>query len=118
MKLAHYDGGCQCGAISYEVDVDLENTITCNCSRCQRMGFVLAFTSTDNFTLKSGEEGLTEYLFNNKAIRHLFCKTCGVESFAYGKMPDGTQTVAINVNCLSGVEPRELNSQHVNGRDM
>ncbi|WP_102798838.1 GFA family protein [Bowmanella denitrificans] len=118
MKLAHYEGSCQCGAVSYEVDVDLGNTITCNCSRCQRMGFVLAFTSKDQFTLKSGEQQLSEYLFNNKAIRHLFCKTCGVESFAYGNMPDGSQTVAINVNCLAGVEPRALNSQHVNGRDM
>lgn len=116
MKLTHYDGGCQCGAVNYEVDVDLDNTITCNCSRCQRMGFVLAFTPMDNFQLKSGEEKLTEYLFNNKSIQHLFCNTCGVESFAYGKMPDGSQTVAINVNCLSGVDPRTLDSQHVDGK--
>jgi hypothetical protein len=31
-------------------------------------------------------------------------------------MPDGSPTVAINVNCLSGVDPRELNSQHVDGK--
>ncbi len=116
MKPAHYEGGCQCGAVSYEVDVDLDNTITCNCSRCQRMGFVLAFAPLESFQLKSGEDGLTEYLFNNKVIRHLFCSTCGVESFAYGKMPDGTPTVAINVNCLSGVNPRALNSRHVDGK--
>lgn len=116
MTLAHYEGGCQCGAVRFEVDADLANTITCNCSRCQRMGFVLAFSSQKNFQLKSGEKDLTEYRFNKKAIRHLFCGTCGVESFAYGKMPDGSPTVAINVNCLSGVDPRELNSQHVDGK--
>jgi hypothetical protein len=117
VTLTHHEGSCQCGAVSYEVDVDLENTITCNCSRCQRMGFVLAFSPLENFQLKSGEEDLTEYLFNRKAIRHLFCSTCGVESFAYGKMPDGSPIVAINVNCLSGVDPRELNSQHVDGKN-
>lgn len=116
MRLTHYSGGCQCGAISYEVDVDLESTITCNCSRCQRMGFVLAFAPVEQFQLKSGEDKLTEYLFNNKMIRHLFCNICGVESFAYGNMPDGSQTVAINVNCLSGVDPRSLDSQHVDGK--
>ncbi len=116
MESTHYEGSCQCGAVSYEVDIDLENTITCNCSRCQRMGFVLAFTSGDNFHLKSGENELSEYLFNNKAIRHLFCKICGVESFAYGKMPDGSPTVAINVNCLLGVNPRALDSKHVDGK--
>lgn len=116
MTVSHYEGSCQCGAVLYEVDVDLENTITCNCSRCQRMGFVLAFAPRDSFQLKSGERTLTEYRFNKQAIQHLFCKTCGVESFAYGKMPDGSPVVAINVNCLAGVEPRELNSTHVDGR--
>lgn len=116
MSISHYEGGCQCGAVQYEVDVDLDQTITCNCSRCQRMGFVLAFTPRASFMLKSGEGSLTEYLFNKKSIRHLFCQTCGVESFAYGQMPDGSQTVAVNVNCLAGVEPRKLPSQHVDGR--
>ena len=116
MTLAHYEGGCQCGAVSYEVDLDIASTITCNCSRCQRMGFVLAFTPSENFTLNTGEDALTEYLFNKKTIRHLFCSTCGVESFAYGKMPDSSPIVAINVNCLSGVNPRELESQPVDGR--
>lgn len=116
MSTSHYEGSCQCGAVSYEVDVDLDSTITCNCSRCQRMGFVLAFAPLSNFQLRSGADNLSEYLFNTKAIQHLFCKTCGVESFAYGKGPDGTSTVAVNANCLSGVEPRELKSQHVDGR--
>ena len=116
MAEAHYTGGCQCGAVAYDVDIDLDNTITCNCSRCRKMGFVLAFTARDAFRLKSGESALTEYLFNKQAIRHLFCKVCGVESFAYGAMPDGSPVAAINVNCLDGVDPRSLNSQHVDGR--
>lgn len=116
MAISAYEGGCQCGAVAYAVEVDLENTITCNCSRCQRMGFVLAFASEEDFRLHSGEQNLTEYLFNQKSIRHLFCSTCGVESFAYGTMPDGSPTVAVNVNCLSGVDPRALDSEHVDGR--
>ncbi len=118
MSLSQYKGGCQCGAVSYEVDLSLDNTLTCNCSRCQKMGFVLAFTPQDNFRLISGGGQLTEYLFNKKSIRHLFCSTCGVESFAYGKMPDGSPLVAINVNCLDGVDPRALESQHVDGRSL
>ena len=116
MPIKHYVGGCQCGAVTYAVDVDLDNTMTCNCSRCQRLGFVLAFTPRDKFELESGGENLTEYLFNKKQIRHLFCRTCGVESFAYGQMPDGSPVAAVNVNCLEGVNPRALNSRHVDGR--
>lgn len=116
MAVSHYEGSCQCGAVTYEVDVDLEKTLVCNCSRCQRMGFVLSFAPLESFQLKSGENNLTEYLFNRKVVRHLFCKTCGVEGFAYGARPDGSQVVAINANCLAGVAPRALNSQAVDGR--
>jgi hypothetical protein len=116
MSMQHYNGGCQCGAVAYAVEADLDNTVTCNCSRCQKLGSVLAFTPREKFTLLSGEEGLTEYLFNRRSIRHLFCKTCGIESFAYGQMPDGSPIAAINVNCLEGVEPRSLQSKHVDGR--
>jgi hypothetical protein len=116
MPVQHYHGGCQCGAVQYEVDVDLDNTVTCNCSRCQKLGSVLAFTPRDKFTLQSGEEKLTEYLFNKQAIRHLFCSICGIESFAYGAMPDGTPMAAINANCLDGIAPRELKSHHYDGK--
>jgi len=114
----HYDGGCQCGAVSYEVDVDIEGAITCNCSRCQAMGFVLAFAPVDSFTLISGEDNLTEFRFNKNEIQHLFCRTCGVESFAYGKIGDGSPIAAINVNCLKSVNPRELSCQHVDGASL
>ena len=114
----HYQGGCQCGSVTYEVDVDIEQCITCNCSRCKPLGAVLAFTTKDKFVLKSGAENLTEYRFNKKAIAHLFCKTCGVQSFAYGISPDGAEAAAINVNALKGVDPRTLKPHHVDGKAM
>ncbi len=113
----HYKGSCQCGAVTYEVDIGLGSPITCNCSRCERMGFVLAFATRDSFDLKSGEENLTEYRFNKGEIQHLFCSTCSVESFSYGNMPDGA-VAAINVNCLEGVNPRELECKHYDGASM
>lgn len=118
MTMQHYEGSCQCGAVRFRCEADLNHTITCNCSRCQKLGSVLTFTSRDNFTLLSGEDILAEYLFNKHVIRHQFCKICGIESLAYGKMPDGTPMAAINVNCLDGVEPRELKSHHYDGRAM
>lgn len=114
--MTSYNGSCQCGAVSYQVEVDLSSTITCNCSRCQRMGFVLSFAPADNFRLLSGSDDLTEYRFGSRSIQHLFCRTCGVESFARGTMPDGAPVIAVNANCLDGVEPRTLQSQHVDGR--
>ena len=117
MATQHYRGSCQCGAVAFEADLDLDHTITCNCSRCQRLGSVLTFAPKDKFTLLKGEGQLSEYLFNKHVIHHLFCRTCGIESFARGKGPDGKEMVAVNANCLDGVNPRELPSKHFNGRE-
>lgn len=111
-----YSGGCQCGAVTYEADLDLDETMTCNCSRCQPLGVALAFTPRAGFKLLSGADSLTEYRFNKNVIAHLFCRTCGIQSFSYGHLPDGTEIAAVNVNTLAGVDPRALNSEHFNGR--
>ncbi|QQA44172.1 GFA family protein [Pelagovum pacificum] len=115
MTEAPYTGSCQCGGIRYEVDVDINQSVTCNCSRCQRLGSVLAFTSRDKFTLLTPEADTTEYLFNERRISHRFCPVCGIEPFAYGEMPDGAKMAAVNVNCLEGVDPRALTPHHVDG---
>ena len=116
MASKHYTGGCQCGAVRYEVTADLDNTVTCNCSRCARLGAILAFAPAPSFKLLSGEDAQTEYRFNKKVIAHLFCSTCGIQSFARGAMTDGTPMVAVNVRCLDGVDPAALSPRAVDGR--
>jgi len=116
MSSQKHEGSCQCGAVEFEADVDLEATITCNCSRCQRLGVVLAFTPRAMFALKSGEANLAEYTFNKHHIKHKFCKTCGVQPFAFAEGKDGTPMAAVNVNCLHDVDPRTLTPHHVDGR--
>ena len=112
-----YQGGCHCGAVRYEVTTDLANTITCNCSLCEKMGWTLTFVPANQFTLLSGEENLTDYQFNKKIIHHLFCKTCGVRSFGRGKGQDGNESIAINILCLDGVDHDALKPFPYNGKD-
>lgn len=115
MPEEHHTGGCQCGAVRYAVDVDLSSPIACNCSRCRRLGSMLVFAPREKFTLLSGADNLTEYLFASRTIAHLFCKTCGIESFALGAKPDGTTMAAVNVNCLDGVDPWGLEPVRFDG---
>lgn len=112
-----YTGSCQCGAVKYEVEADLASVMSCNCSRCGRLGWLMTFVPASAFTLFSGEDDLTEYRFNKKLIAHLFCKICGIESFARGVGPDGSETVAVNVRCLEGVDPSMLTITPYNGKD-
>ena len=110
-----YAGGCQCGAVRYSVEVDLDHTLSCNCSRCRRLGLILAFAPKDAFTLEAGADATTEYRFNKHVIRHLFCTTCGVQPYAEGAMPDGTPVVAVNIRCLDGVDLGALRPRPVDG---
>jgi hypothetical protein len=116
MSVGHHTGSCHCGAVGFEADVDIAQPTVCNCSRCRRLGSRLAFAPRASFRLVRGEDSLTEYLFNKHVIRHQFCRTCGIECFAYAAMPDGTPMVAINVNCLDGVDPLALPTRFFDGR--
>jgi hypothetical protein len=111
-----WSGGCHCRKVRYEVSVDASKGIACNCSMCGKKGTILAFVPEAAFALKSGEDNLTDYQFNKHAIHHLFCKTCGVTSFARGKKPDGTAMVAINLRCLDDIELDTIAVQQVHGR--
>ena len=102
---ATYSGGCQCGAVRYEVTSDITEVISCNCSRCGKLGSLLPFAPAADFKLINGEGATTEFQFNNHRIHHLFCTTCGIQSYATGKGPNDVEMVAINVRCLDGVDP-------------
>ena len=114
-----YQGGCQCGKVRYQVALDLAQPVmACNCSRCGRLGTLLSFAPAGEFTLQSGEYALSEYTFNKHAIHHLFCKACGIQSFARGKNPkDGADMIAVNARCLDGVEPDTLTINKIDGRN-
>ena len=112
-----YAGSCHCKRVRFEATVDLAQVIECNCSHCQRIGFLLTFIPPSQFTLHSSEQELKEYQFNKKIIQHLFCKTCGVQPFARGKNPDGSPAIAVNVRCLEGVELNTLSPMPFDGRD-
>jgi len=113
-----YSGGCHCGKVKYEVTAELERVMECNCSICSKKGNRLCFVGADQFQLLSGEDDLTDYQFNKHIIHHLFCKSCGIGSFARGKGPKGAEMVAINVRCLEDVDPASLKITQFDGKSL
>jgi hypothetical protein len=113
---ATHTGGCQCGKVRYEVQADINEVMACNCSRCGRLGSLLTFVPTSHFKLLQGEGATTEYQFNRHNIHHLFCSTCGIQSFARGKRPDGAEMVAINVRCVDDIDLDRLTVKKIDGR--
>ena len=76
------DGGCFCGAVVYEADVDPENTLICHCTDCQSLSGSafrsLVITAPGSFRLLKG--ALTTFVktadSGNKRLL-TFCPVCG-----------------------------------------
>ncbi len=114
-----YSGGCQCGKVRYEVQMDLGEVLSCNCSRCVRLASLLAFALAPQFKLLSGETVLTKFEYNKHKIEHQFCSTCGIQSVAMVTHPKtGAKMAAINVRCLDGVDIDALEIKKVDGKSL
>jgi hypothetical protein len=111
-------GGCHCGKVRFEVETDFGQILSCNCSHCAKRGLLLTFVGANKFKLLSGEPELSDYQFYKKQIHHLFCRSCGVESFARGTAPDGKAMVAINVRCLDGIDIGALKTTPFDGQSL
>ena len=114
-----YSGGCQCAKVRYEVQMDINEVLSCNCSRCGRLGSLMTFTPATHFKLLSGDADLTKFEFNRHTIEHQFCSTCGIQSFAIGTHPKtGAKMAAINVRCLDNVDVDSFKVKKVDGRNI
>jgi hypothetical protein len=112
-------GGCHCGAVRYEVEIDLVSGVgKCNCSICRKTNYTGARAKAGTFKLLAGQESLSDYQFNSNSVHHYFCKTCGVRSFGHGNIPQiGGEFHTVNVNCLDDVDTSKLRVRYANGRD-
>jgi hypothetical protein len=113
-----HTGGCHCGKIRYEADLDLsEPVIECDCSHCAMKGLLLQFTTPEHFRTLAGEEDAKVYRFNKLVIDHVLCPECGVEPFGKRKNPDGSPAVAVNVRTIDGIDLAALTRMPYAGKD-
>ena len=99
------EGGCHCGAITYEAEVNPDKVVICHCIDCQKLSGTafrtVVFAEDDKFRLKSGE--LKNYIkvaeSGNERIQ-AFCPNCGssIYSTSVGEAPKvlGLRVGAIN----------------------
>jgi hypothetical protein len=79
MTTSAITGGCQCGAVRYEISEPLHDVSHCHCSMCRKAhgSLFVSFgrARRDSLTL-SGEQNLAGYESSSGMVRQ-FCKSCG-----------------------------------------
>jgi hypothetical protein len=95
------DGGCHCGAIGYEAEIDPEIVGICHCSDCQTLSGtafrVTAFAPEEKFRLTKGAPKVyvkTADSGNKRA--QAFCAECGAQIYATS-VGDGPKSYGIRV---------------------
>lgn len=113
-----HNGSCHCGHIRFEVEGDLTEALSCNCSICSKKGALLWAVPKQNFRLLTQDEGAARYLFNNHVLVHRFCPICGIHPYAEDAKPGDEPSAYINIRCLDGVDLASLPVQTFDGRSM
>ncbi|HTP76318.1 MAG TPA: GFA family protein [Rhizomicrobium sp.] len=116
MTLQTFIGSCHCGEVGFEVDSDLKELTTCDCSICRRRNALMLRVHEGHFRLLRGEAFLGLYQFHTLTAKHYFCRRCGIYTFHRKRVtPD---FFGVNVFCLAGLDLKTLPVRATSGADM
>jgi hypothetical protein len=113
-----YTGSCHCGGVAFEVEGTIDRGLACNCSMCARRASLLWFVPREQLTLKTPESAVGTYLFNQHAIRHRFCPTCGIHAFGEATDPKGRAMAAVNLRVIEGIDLDAVPVTHYDGKSI
>ena len=110
-------GGCHCGRITYEAEVEPGTVRVCHCSDCQKLTGTAFRTNIASlpgtFALKSGTPRIyikTAESGNKRA--HAFCPECGTPIYAASPAPNpssyGLRVGGINERARLGAPARQI----------
>lgn len=113
-----YKGSCHCGNIAFEVEGELTEVVSCNCSICSRKGALLWAVPRAALHMLGSGQGVGKYTFNNHVIEHKFCQTCGIHPYAEDAGSKDDRSAYINLRCLEGIDPSSFPVLSFDGRSM
>ncbi|MBY0566867.1 MAG: GFA family protein [Hyphomonadaceae bacterium] len=111
-----YRGSCHCGGVQFQVDADITELYTCDCSLCSKKNALMTNLHESALKVLAGADKLTLYQWNTKIARHYFCSVCGIYPFHRKRsMPDH---YGVNVRCLEGLDIAAIPVRAAEGKGM
>jgi hypothetical protein len=117
-KVGKHAGGCHCGAVRFEVELDLGKPASrCNCTVCTKIAQTGQIVKPEALTVLKGESECSVYEWGMKTSKRYFCKHCGVHCFGRGHLEVlGGDYVSVNLHCLDDYDPSEIQVGYFDGR--
>ena len=106
---------CHCEKVELEVNIPDEGfkkLMRCNCSLCKKKGAIMTPIPREELKVVKGEDVLKLYQYHTKVAKHYFCSNCGI--YTHHVMRSNPNMYGINVACLEGVRPFELDNVVIN----
>ena len=72
-----HEGSCHCGAVRLTLPSTPEVATDCNCSLCRRIGGPWVYYEFGAVKIEGHPENTAEYIWGDKTLRTIHCKTCG-----------------------------------------
>ena len=110
-----YKGSCHCGAVAFEIDTDLSESVKCNCSLCTKKNALMTMVHENQFRILKGEDKLGLYEWNSGVAKHHFCNECGI--YTFHRRRSSPEHFAINVHCLDDANASGISIVEINGRE-
>jgi hypothetical protein len=105
-RMSRYAGSCHCGTVTFQIDAEIVELTTCDCSLCKRKNALMTKVHERHLTILSGEDDLSLYEWNTRRAKHYFCSRCGIYTFHRKRSePDH---YGVNVFCLEGFDPNAV----------
>ncbi|HEY5622236.1 MAG TPA: GFA family protein [Gammaproteobacteria bacterium] len=108
-----YQGSCHCGAVRFEVTLDPDESVVCDCSICSKKGGIINRVAEDQFKLLTPLEDLPVYQFNKRIAKHYFCPICGI--YTFHRPRTAPEKWGVNVRCLEGIDLDAIKITQVHG---
>ena len=96
---------CHCGAVRITVPRRPAYLLNCNCSICRRLGCLWAYYPEAEVQIDTPPEGQDAYIWGDKTLRTLRCKTCGCVTHWASLQPNEDGRMGIN---MRNFEPEQI----------
>ncbi|HUA90730.1 MAG TPA: GFA family protein [Steroidobacteraceae bacterium] len=98
-------GGCQCGAVRYQVAGPLRQVVACHCTQCRRItGHYLAATAARRSDFSLTSERALRWYDSSAGAQRGFCGECGATLFWQARGRDYISIAAGSLDDAAGLK--------------